>query len=104
MIVAIKHTIDANHNIRAIALPINDGRTHWSKLNSRDNTGIATKTRNRGVFPAILNSTQTFRIGIRDSRHFLPAFLKTFRIHTIIHTVNANHKIHQKAHREFDDE
>jgi hypothetical protein len=43
-----------------------------------------------------------FRIGIRDSRHFLPAFLNTFHMHTIDRMKSANQTIHQNAHPELD--
>ena len=47
---------------------------------------------------AIQNITQMFQIGMRDSRHFLPAFLKTFHIHTINRTIKARLKIVHKTH------
>ena len=53
---------------------------------------------NQFFFQAILNSTQIFRIGIRDSRHFLQAFLNTIRIHTIIQIASANHRIPHEVH------
>ena len=56
--------------------------------------------RNRFLWPDILNNTQIFRIGIRDSRHFLQAFLNTIRIHTIIQIASTHHRIHQEVHHQ----
>ena len=52
--------------------------------------------RNHFLWPEILNNTQIFRIGIRDSRHFLPAFLKIFHMHTVAHMNSTNQINHRK--------